>query len=474
MSAQTIDQPFVSSTSLRSVNFFNGRLLTGDDLRREQATQEARLQRLGRIAGSGVAEGFEVVETLGTSSNSRPVVTVSAGLALSRSGVALELPADVDVALYREDAPSDAEPGGLFADCQPFAPGTYTAGAGVYLLTVGPAEQGEGRAQVSGLGNDAAPCNVALSAEALRFRLIRLALEHAELVDKARLRNRVAYACFGAESLAGTAANPFGPPVTSYGLLDTLRTETLTDDEVPLATIGWSIDDGIQFVDLWSVRRGVTPQPGEGDWSSFVAARRRRRGRGDVPPVPRAARGPPARRRPRGREGEGPLRAPASDRAAAARRVAVGRVRLRHVLRLGHDHGPRVHGGREARGARPRVAELSADRPCERGGRPAVPRPRERAGARRTTNAASSSRTATCRIAATRSSTSPTGTSPTTRRRTAEAREEHADDNQRSEGQPGRPDRSVVLEPGRRHARVAAEPDRRDRGRRRPRRARSR
>lgn len=278
MTAQTIDQPFVSSTALRSVNFFNGRLLTGDDLRREQSTQEARLQRLGRVAGSGVAEGFEVAETLGTSSKGRPVVTVAAGLALSRSGIALELPADVDVALYRDNAPSDAEPGGLFADCQPFAPGTYTAGAGVYLLTVGPAERGEGRAQVNGLGNESAPCNVALSAEALRFRLIRLALEHAELVDKAHLRNRVAYACFGTDALAGAVANPFGPPVTAYGLLDTLRTQTLTDDEVPLGTIGWSIDDGIQFVDLWAVRRSVTPLPGEGGWSSLVAARRRAEG----------------------------------------------------------------------------------------------------------------------------------------------------------------------------------------------------
>ena len=42
--------------------------------------------------------------------------------------------------------------------------------------------------------------------------------------------------------------------------------------------IGWSIDDGIQFVDLWSVRRRVTPRPGEGDWASFVAARRRAEG----------------------------------------------------------------------------------------------------------------------------------------------------------------------------------------------------
>jgi hypothetical protein len=60
------------------------------------------------------------------------------------------------------------------------------------------------------------------------------------------------------DELTGEFANPFGPDVTSYGLLDTLRTQTLTDDEMPLAAIGWSIDDGVQFVDLWSARRRLT------------------------------------------------------------------------------------------------------------------------------------------------------------------------------------------------------------------------
>jgi hypothetical protein len=257
VSAQAIDQLFVSSTALRSVNFFNGRLLTGDDLSREQRTQEARLERLGRMLGSGVADGLEVVQTLGTSTDARPVVTVSAGLALAPSGQAIELTNDVDIALYRSDAPAGAEPGALFADCQPFAPGTYTAGAGVYVLTIAPTERGEGRAEVNGLGNAGAPCNVALEAEAVKFRLIRLALDAAELSDKEHLRNHVAYQCFGTDALKAAMDDPFGPPVTSYGLIDTLRTATMTADEVPLATIGWSIDDGIEFVDLWSVRRRV-------------------------------------------------------------------------------------------------------------------------------------------------------------------------------------------------------------------------
>jgi hypothetical protein len=278
VSAQAIDQLFVSSTALRSVNFFNGRLLTGDDLRREQATQEARRQRLGRLVGGGIAEGFEVAVTGGTSTASRPVVTVSAGRALAPSGAALELQNDVDIALYRSDPPPGAEPGALFGDCQPFAPGTYTAGAGVYVLTVAPAARGEGRAEVNGLGNATATCNVGLQAEALKFRLIRLALDVTELADKAHLRNRIAYACFGTDELAEEVADPFGPPHATYGLVDTLRAQTMTDDEVPLATIGWSIDDGIQFVDLWSVRRRVTRPAATETWPDFVDDRRRAEG----------------------------------------------------------------------------------------------------------------------------------------------------------------------------------------------------
>jgi hypothetical protein len=280
MTTQAIDQPFVASTALRSINFFNGRLLTGDDLRREQTTQAARLGRLGRAAGEGIAFGFEVAEQPALSTKAKPVVTVSAGLAVARSGIALQLDTDVDVALYRgaTAAPSGAEPGNLFADCQPSATGTYTAGAGVYLLTVGPDEEPEGRAPVNGLGNEDAPCNVALEAEALSFRLIRLSVPLAQLAEKELLRNRIAYACFGTDALAGAVADPFGPKLTGYGLLDTLRTQTLADDEVPLAVFGWSIDDGIQFVDLWSVRRRLTRRSAEGDWSSLVSDRRRAEG----------------------------------------------------------------------------------------------------------------------------------------------------------------------------------------------------
>jgi hypothetical protein len=257
------------------VNFFNGRLLTGDDLRNEQVAQEARLARLGRVIGEGVAGGLDVREDAATSTARNPAVTVTAGVALSRSGLALELATSIDLALARPAATPGGEPGGLFADCQPFAPGTYTAGAGVYLLVIGPAAQAEGLAPVSGLGNEPAPCNVARSVETVRFRLIRLAFEPDELADTAHLRNRVAYRCFAPQALTAFTGDPFGPAPTAYGLVDDLRPQTLSDDEVPLAVIGWSVDDGIQFADTWAVRRRVGRGTVPEGPAALVADRRR-------------------------------------------------------------------------------------------------------------------------------------------------------------------------------------------------------
>jgi hypothetical protein len=274
MTTYLLDQAIVANSALRSVNFFNGRLLTGGDLQLEQSTNAARLARLGRLIGGGVAYGLEV--STGTSSTvSQPVVTVAAGLAVTPAGDQLELPAPIDLSLYPAAPVSGAEPGGLFAACQPFAPGTYSAGAGVYVLTVAPAQQGEGLAQVSGLGNQAASCNVALTAEALTFRLIRLAVDTSVLADTAHLRNRVAASCFGYDAITVALDDPFAEPATAYGTIDTLRAQTMSDQELPLAVIGWSVDAGIQFVDLWSVRRRITAPLPEGDWASFVAARRR-------------------------------------------------------------------------------------------------------------------------------------------------------------------------------------------------------
>jgi hypothetical protein len=229
---------------------------------------------VGRLAGSGIAYGFEVA-VAASNTVAAPLVTVQAGLALAPSGAALELAVPTDLSLVAPDPSRQAGPGGLFADCQPAAAGTYSAGSGVYLLAVGPASQPEGLAQVSGLGNAAAACNIARSIEAVRFRLIRLAIDPAVVADVPLLRNRIATACFDYDAVAGYLADPYGQTVASTpGLVDLLRMQMLSDDEVALALVGWSVDVGIQFVDLWSVRRRLTRPAPEGSWGTLVSERR--------------------------------------------------------------------------------------------------------------------------------------------------------------------------------------------------------
>jgi len=51
----------------------------------------------------------------------------------------------------------------------------------------------------------------------------------------------------------------------------------LTDCDVPLAVLYWTLTGGVIFVDLWSVRRPPT-RSGSGGWSSFVSDRRQHEG----------------------------------------------------------------------------------------------------------------------------------------------------------------------------------------------------
>ena len=90
MSVVAIGQA-VTDGALRATHFFNGRLLTGEDLGREQSVQSARLARLGAALGTGVADGL-TVSVAPESTAAKPIVTVRAGLAVARSGLALALP----------------------------------------------------------------------------------------------------------------------------------------------------------------------------------------------------------------------------------------------------------------------------------------------------------------------------------------------------------------------------------------------
>ena len=273
----SLQQPILDG-GIRSINFFNGRLLSARDLTREQSANREADRRLGQAIGEGIAYGLEVSSS-NASTQQAPVVTVEAGLAINRIGQTLMLTAKTDVALVRKATPG---PGNIepFSECVPLQSGTYVAGAGVYLLTIAPAQGTEGRAATHSLESTTASCNTDTNVNAVQFRLIQLdqQISPAEMLDQARLRNLIAYKCFGVDNTSQFPVNPFTTNLEKYGLLDTLRPTWLTECEVPLAILYWTLVDGIKFIDLWSVRRRLARRLADKTWSFLTSERNTREG----------------------------------------------------------------------------------------------------------------------------------------------------------------------------------------------------
>jgi len=272
MSVTRLDTPFLDG-GIRSTNFFNGRLLSREDLQREQDAERAVHERLGRALGAGIVRGFEVeARSIGANSVTDPVVTVHAGLAVNRHGQTVALDRDVDVSLLKPTtAPTNGTAlAGGFATCLPLDNTVYVVGTGVYLLSAAPASQKQGLAVVSGLNNTGASCNAKEVVEGVQFRLFQVKLTAAELVDDAHLRNVVAYKFFAADGADVDAVrDPFGIAAPAVTLTD----PPLTDCDVPLALFQWTATGGLRWVDLWSVQRPLTEPPLEASW--LVGGQRR-------------------------------------------------------------------------------------------------------------------------------------------------------------------------------------------------------
>ena len=109
----------------------------------------------------------------------------------------------------------------------------------------------------------------------MQFRLIQLdqQISAQEILDQNHLRNLVAYKCFGIDNTSKFPGDPFTTNLEKYGLLDTLRPTWLTECEVPLAILYWTLVDGIKFIDLWSVRRRLAPRLADTTWSFLTSER---------------------------------------------------------------------------------------------------------------------------------------------------------------------------------------------------------
>jgi hypothetical protein len=278
MSSRQLSEP-ITDSGIRNVNFFNGRLLTADDLSAVMGSGREHDRQLAKGLGEGVVHGLEV-ELAGSSTAAQPVVRVSGGLALCRSGnpVALSVPT-VDVALVKA-AQTFAAEAGLFAECAgPGAPDNLSK-LGIYVFVATPASVYEGSVPMRhSVSNDRVDgCGRRFAVEGVKFRMERVDFSKLPGVSDATrallsalttktddasvsvLRNVVAHLCFDSEEKTGARRDPFRRPAggtdfVNYGALAALRASgQLSDCDVPLAVVYWS-QQGVRFVDNWAARR---------------------------------------------------------------------------------------------------------------------------------------------------------------------------------------------------------------------------
>jgi hypothetical protein len=295
--SRQLEEPILDR-GISNTNFFNGRLLTADALKTDQQANRQQRGQLGRAVGDGVVSGLEVRLVSAGTPNTPPVVAVSKGLALSRAGQSLSLPDDDQVALVRrlDAAPPDA---GVFADCDAALSTLSSLINGVYVLVIAPASGLKESVPMRGLSDSAgvSRCGSRYAVDGVQFRLVRLdvdAMSHISAATRAqivsllsvlsvsnlsKLRNVLAHLCFGTEELGALLREPLKlsgdqSAFASYGALDFLRARgEITDCEVPLALIFWYAG-AVRFVDMWAVRRRVTPRATTEHWPPLLDERR--------------------------------------------------------------------------------------------------------------------------------------------------------------------------------------------------------
>lgn len=300
-------QPVVAD-GVRLTHFFNGRVLTAEDLRREQDALRDRHRGLAGAVGEGVVRGLEV--SRGKHTLPDPSVHVTAGLAFNRDGDPVALPRPVELRLIPAAAERVVE-GGRFALCRPPEDVVSITNPGFYLLAARPASA-HSRERVSAVDLDSGVgtrCGSRFEEMGASFRLVPLPLDVAGgdgalaatlgalalkvttavnaslgkregsgvegdlLRDLSRLRNGMAYWCaglgMGAARIASLAVPAAPAPVPPLTPVEALRASgELASCEVPLALL-LVTRDRLEWADMWSVRR--VPEP-SGDETVFGQA----------------------------------------------------------------------------------------------------------------------------------------------------------------------------------------------------------
>lgn len=270
MSTTTLGTP-LAEEAIRDINFFNGRLLTGGDLQREQAARQLADRRVGAAAGPGVAWGLEVSGVAGSPAGR---VKVQRGLGVGASGLVLHLATDPVVQLVAPPAEATASVLAGFGPCGALQGSSFVAGAGLFLLTLAPVTLAEGKAPVLALEAVNTRCSTDSHVEAVQFRLLRVNGFNATgtgAAAVARLRSQVAAACLVARQRADAHAMPGGVSVP-LGVLQALGVAGLSGCDLPLALVYMQGGD-IVFVDRWAVRRRLAPDAAAPPWAPWLGGR---------------------------------------------------------------------------------------------------------------------------------------------------------------------------------------------------------
>lgn len=228
--------------------FFNGRLLSAEDLTREQAARDGAERQLARLIGCGVAEGLAV--SAGTGS----VLHLSAGLGVTPSGVVIDI-GNLDLDL------SSAGRGASFSGFGNCAAGLAEGQplAGLYLLTLTPAWAGQGRAAT--LLGEVGACNRRTEQPAVRARLVEVQAPAG--LGTASLRNELAVALLSPGW--GLTDVPAGGRVGWWmrqRIAGGAAAPGLTAEELPLALLQIDAQARPLWIDADSARRRLAPPPG--------------------------------------------------------------------------------------------------------------------------------------------------------------------------------------------------------------------
>lgn len=219
--------------------FFNGRLLSAEDLQREQGLREFGERRLARMIGCGIDHGLEVMK------DPEPtIVKIAAGLGVTPTGAVIDFPETrVSLAAIAQGARP-----GAFARCEAFGD-LSGATAGLYLLVLTPGWSPAGHAPTLFAGDG--ECNRKVENPAARVRLV--AVTGPSESNEAKLKSQVAVSLLA------------GHPGKADGMVGWMRVDAvpkLSPDDLPLAVLRLGEQAQVSLLDSYAPRRRLSPPPG--------------------------------------------------------------------------------------------------------------------------------------------------------------------------------------------------------------------